>query len=160
MIIHASAQNHQVRHSSCYAIARGVAVCLLLADGVWLSVPTSAWASVYKCIDQTGRSVLTNRKAGFQSCRVILEDPAGESKSAAGKKPKNASAPTNDDMAPAFIDSPPLPNDPTIQWMDAPPGGATSPRPCSPGFNPLNPMSTAPCPQSDEAQSPATMPPR
>lgn len=151
MTIHTLIQNNNGRCPYGYAIVRGVCVTLILTNTLWLSIPTSTWASVYKCVDQAGRSVLTNRKAGFLSCRVILEDATGESKAGTGKKPKSASPPTDDGTMPSFTDSPPLPtvfpNDPPLPWMNTPPSDASSAQPCAPGFNPLNPMSSAPCAQ-------------
>lgn len=155
--------NGQVRRSYCHVIIRGVCVGLLLTSEVWLSVPSSTWASVYTCIDQTGRTVLTNRKAGFKNCRIILQDATGESKSGTGKTPKNISHPTNDEMTSSFTNtSPPpnmFPNDPLMPWTSAPPTEAAPSQPCTPGFNPLNPISTAPCVQSDESQSSGTVQP-
>ncbi len=165
MVSYTTTANNQVRCSYFHAVIRCVCGGLLLNSTIWISLPSSTWASVYKCIDQRGRSVLTNRKAGFQSCRVILEDAAGESKSGAGQKPKGLSQPTDDEMTPSVTDTPPpptvFPNEPPMPWMNAPSsGGSSSSQPCAPGFNPLSPMSTPPCVQSDESSSSGTAPPR
>ncbi len=164
MSSHKETPNGQVRPAYFHAIGRCVWVCILLNSGIWISLPSSTWASVYKCIDQTGRNVLTNRKAGFQSCRVIIADATGDSKSGTGKKPKAASQPTDDEMFPPVTDIPPppnvFPNEPPMPLMPPPSGGTSSSQPCTPGFNPLSPMSTAPCAQSNESQPSGAMPSR
>lgn len=151
MATQALTQNNHGHHLFCHALVRVVCVALVLTNAVWLGIPISTWATVYKCVDQAGRSVLTNRKAGLQSCRVILEDATGEPKSGVGKKPKHVNPPTDEGMMPSFTDTPPppmvFPNDPPVPSMNMPPSETSSTQPCAPGFNPLNPMSTAPCAQ-------------
>lgn len=140
--------------SSVHIGVRGVCVILLLTSGMWVHFPSITWASVYQCVDHTGRRVLTNRTAGLRNCHIILESATGESKPGAGKKPKASSLPTDDGTSPPYIDTPPpatvFPNDPPMPWMNTSPGDTSSAQPCAPGFNPLNPMSTAPCAQADD----------
>lgn len=159
-----STQNAHIRRSYSHAIVHMACVFSLFASGIVAGLPSSTWASVYTCVDGTGKTVLTNRTTGFKNCHILLESATGESKSGSGKKSKNASQPTDDGMPSSFTDPAPppmeFPNDPLRPWMSSPPGDTSSAQPCAPGFNPLNPMSTTPCPQSDEPPTPGSGQPR
>ena len=154
MAIHASMPHPHGRSFRTHTIIRGVCVTVLLTSGIWAQLPSAIWASVYQCVDHAGRQILTNRTAGLRNCHVLLESATGESKPGAGKKPKASNQPTDDGTSPPYIDTPPpatvFPNDPPMPWMNTSPGDTSSAQPCAPGFNPLNPMSTAPCAQADD----------
>ena len=161
MSAYASTHNVQGRPSFSHVIIRVVSLVLLLTNVSWLAFPTSIWASVYKCVDQSGRTVLTNRKTEFQNCQVILESATGESKSGASKKPKPVSEPMAEGAIPPFVDTSPPPNAfPNEPWMYSSPGSTSSAQPCAPGVNPLNPMSTPPCTPTDDAPSSGSPQPR
>jgi len=158
MATHTSTPHPHGRRSATQAIARGVCVILLLTSGLWVQAPSVTWASVYQCVDHTGRRVLTNRTTGLKNCHVIVDNATRESKSSAGKNPPHENQPTDDGITPAFTDTPPQPmGSPQGRlrpWMTPPPSEIpTSVEPCVPGFNPLNPMSSVPCTQADDPQS-------
>jgi hypothetical protein len=146
-----------------------VSTVLLLGSVVGVESPSPAWAVVYECQDTTGKTVLTDRPRGLHNCEMRTKGTASAvTPPDASPTPQVSPPPISSDrpFPPPYAPLPPtLPTDTqgaSIDSLPAPnPRASPSPlAPCARGLNPLNPLSTPPCVQSDqsEAQPPGAAP--
>ncbi len=136
-----------------------IALFVVSSSMVAVDLPRSASAAVYQCLDDAGRTVLSNTQSKLHDCQVLSHDPAPLSLPPdAGTTPQDANVPGSE-----LLPSPPYaPFTPPDRPADVPdvPAGSTppdrvapsppsQPRPCVPGLNPLNPLNGPPCAGSD-----------
>jgi hypothetical protein len=147
---------HHRTHPGC--IHCSVSMVLLLSSALSMVSPWLTWAAVYECLDAAGKPLLTNRPAELHHCHMLSEATTPH------LTPHDVSTPPQVSPPP----SPPsyVPIDPPMSWnpptdgasigsLPAPyPGAQSSPSPsppCARGLNPLNPLSTPPCVESDQS---------
>ncbi len=142
----------------------GHALMALLVIGTWApGVPSQAMATIYRCLDAEGKTVLSNKQSGLHRCEVLVE---GSAPSSATPEPGS----THQPAAPAVTPERPfVPLDPEPLPPHQPPDArnfagsdgapphpreppASSHQPCPPGLNPLNPLSRPPCVRPDESE--------
>ena len=145
---------HHRTHSGCMHCS--VSMVLFLSSVVNVVSPCLTWAAVYECLDAAGKPLLTNRPAELHHCHMLSETTVPHLTSPDISTPPQVSPP------PSYV-----PNDPPMPWnpptdgastgsLPAPsPGAQSSPfpspsPPCARGLNPLNPLSTPPCFESDQ----------
>jgi len=146
---------HHRTHSGCMHCS--VLMVLFLTSVVSVVSPHLTWAAVYKCLDAAGKPLLTNRPAALHHCHMLSEATTPHLTSPDVSTPQQVSPPPS---PPSYV-----PNDPPMPWnpptdgastgsLPAPyPGAQSSPfpsPPCARGLNPLNPLSTPPCVESDQ----------
>ena len=144
-------------------ILRLVAVGLVSSSMVGPGWPNSSGATVYRCLDRTGKTVLSNRQSELHDCHVLIEETGPRSKSPAGNTTRQGSTPPlNSEIptAPSRFEAtppyqPPDEQNSPIGVLPAPnhdtPATPPQVQPCSYGLNPLNPLSNVPCAQSDRS---------
>jgi hypothetical protein len=124
-----------------------VSLVLLFSSALTVASLHLTWAAVYECLDAEGKPLLTNKPAQLHNCYLLSEGTDAE------LKPPEVSSPSQVSPPSIIPDEPyPPPHAPSI-----PPKLSI---PCAPGLNPLNPLSTPPCVQSDQsgAQPPEVTP--
>jgi hypothetical protein len=157
---------HHPTHPGCIHCI--VSMVLFLSSVVSVASPRLTWAAVYECLDAAGKPMLTNRPAELHNCHMLSDKPAPDVTPPDVRTPTQVSPPPS---PPSYVpNDPPMPgNLPTDQGaspglLPVPNSGAQSspsmPPPCARGLNPLNPLNTPPCVQSDQsgAQPPEAAP--
>jgi len=113
-------------------------------------IHSSAAGTLYECTDGSGSRIFTDRPAQLQRCTPM---PTTNQSSSAQGMQMAAPIPYQNAL-PAAIDPPPPPftSQPDSSTM---PPGSVAPQPCTPGFNPLNPLAAPPCQQMTPGQGDA-----
>jgi uncharacterized protein DUF4124 len=115
---------------------------------------SSAVGALYECTDGSGSRIFTDRPAQLQRCTAM---PTNQSSSA--QAPQVAAPVPYQNALPATIDPPPAPFTAPADRSTPPPGSVpVVPQPCTPGFNPLNPLAAPPCHQTIPGQAGAAPP--
>jgi len=140
----------------CHRLVRVGSRIILM--GIMASVADVCLAAVYECRDPVGRSVLTNRPVGLQSCRSIIKEAESVPPSPASKAPQQPGAAlTPNESAAAIPNHAPEASIP-LPILDPSDGPDSAPRPhsspCRQGVNPLNPLIATPCAQPDPPPQP------
>lgn len=145
------------------SLRRLIPMALLLCCMVGLDSSDPIWAAVYKCVDAAGKTVLTNRQSGFRNCRALTDMTQSQHASpGTGPTTTEADPSIDSEIPPPLSDNPPLPRhrpaDRQNSSMSMPPSpnpdGSSSqppPQPCHRGLNPLNPLVSPPCSQSEQS---------
>lgn len=125
--------------------------CLLMLASICLPclIYSSAVGALYECTDGSGSRIFTDRPAQLQRCT-----PMPASQASPIQAPQVATPVPYQNALPAAIDPPPAPF--TVQPdSSAMPSGSVqvAPQPCTPGFNPLNPLAAPPCYQMTPGQA-------
>lgn len=129
---------------------------------LWLLLAGSeaAAGSLYRCVTETEGTIYTDNPGQLDQCSPITASGAVTSLATVPSGGPPIGAPP--DPPPVIQASPEptvtiLPPESSPSTIAAPPSSAApSPLPCAVGVNPLNPLSTPPCP-SDEGTPPATI---
>jgi hypothetical protein len=122
----------------------------LIFSGICLPcfIHSSALGTLYECSDGSGSRIFTDRPAQLQRCSPL---PANQPSSSPA--PQMAAPIPYQNALPAAIDPPPAPfTAPSDQSTAAPGSSQMAPQPCTPGFNPLNPLAAPPCHQATPGQ--------
>jgi hypothetical protein len=129
-----------------------VSSVILLSSVASVDSPYPTWAAVYQCLDAAGKTVLTDRPTGLHSCHVLSEGtasaPMPPGPNALPQLPPQNALPIPSHQPP---DSPGPPIGPLPPPNPAAPSSPPSAQPCHRGVNPLNPLTTPPCTQSDQS---------
>lgn len=129
-----------------------VSAVILFSIVASVDSPHPAWAAVYQCLDAAGKTVLTDRPTGLHNCHVLSEGTASALMSP-GPNALPQLPPQNAPLIPS--NQPPDSPGPPIGSLPQPNTAAPSPppsaQPCLRGVNPLNPLTTPPCPRSDQS---------
>jgi hypothetical protein len=124
--------------------------------------PPPALATVYRCVDAAGKTVLSNKQSGLHNCEILVEGstPSAPPETGAGSQPPGPAHNQERSFVPAEV--PPMPphQPPDSQQFsggEGPPPipqepSSPSHQPCSPGLNPLNPLSRPPCTRPDQGE--------
>ena len=130
-----------MNHSRC---AWGKAFGLLLNIAIICLagfIHSSALGGLYECTDGSGSRIFTDRPAQLQRCSPFPTNPSSST-----QPPLMAAPQPYQNALPAAIDPPPAPfTAPSETSTTAP--GPHAVQPCTPGFNPLNPLAAPPCHQ-------------
>jgi len=111
-------------------------------------IHSSALAGLYECTDGAGSRIFTDRPAQLQRCSPLPMNP-----SPSGQPSPMAAPMPYQNALPATIDPPPAPFTAPLDHSTAAPSPTVVPQPCTPGFNPLNPLSAPPCHQITPGQA-------
>ena len=134
-----------------YAAGETFGVLLFFASICLLCfIHSSAVGALYECTDGAGSRIFTDRPAQLQRCSPLPMNPSPS----AQPSPMAAPMPYQN-VLPAAIDPPPAPFTAPLDHSIAAPGPTVVPQPCTPGFNPLNPLSAPPCHQLTPGQADA-----
>ncbi len=168
-----SARQRTEPHWTALLTTHSLVTIFLLSTGGAILAALSAEATVYQCLDRAGKTVLSNKQSGLHNCQVFIAGtPESATPPSAAPIPQDPSSSVEPDMFPPFRPRPLPPDevpayDPPIPASPGPDRAPSSPsthaEPCSPGFNPLNPLSRPPCARADQPagqpSAPASVPP-
>jgi hypothetical protein len=154
------------------ALHRLFPMALLLSGLAGLTLPEFTSAAVYTCVDEAGKTVLTNKQSGFRQCHALTDmTQPGLTAPGTSAPPRESGPPVSSETPPSFSDPPPQPQPrpaehpyPSMGMPAAPNPSVSSspppPQPCQRGLNPLNPLMGLPCapPDQSDADPPNTAP--
>ena len=146
-------EHHRIRPIHCT-----ISIVLLLSILVNVGSPYLTWAAVYECLDVGGETMLTNRPAQPQICRMLIEGTATDLTPDVSTPPQVAAPPSPYSYVP---NDPPLPSNLPSDHAASPdslsasnPGKQSLPSPpCAHRLYPLNPLSTPPCVRSGQSEA-------
>lgn len=161
-------KSHRTAPGSVYRL---VPIVFLFSTAAAVGSPYPAPAAVYQCLDEAGKTVLSNRQSRLHHCQVISEDPAPPATPNAGMTPQGSTPPVTSETPLAQPYTPSVPTerpgdgrDSSVSELPVPnrtvPSSPSRLQPCSQGLNPLNPLNNPPCAGLDQpgAQPSGTVP--